>query len=482
MKFRLNIGITARLLAGYSLVVLICCGTVVVLLREVQQIVVISDSIVEQKYQIASISKQMLENLLSMEENEKKYQLLNDEEYLNYFITASNQFNNSFLEMMALDRESAPIPKAWRQLYADYQKHRPETTDLAQLRQASSLWIPEVVINRWIGRLQRARAANGESVIQANMELNRHGQAAVQKALLGLGISLLVGVSCSIFLGYSMIRPMGELTRGIRSISKGRLNDRIKVRTQDELGQLAHAFNELAKRLKEEEMMRSDFIAMLSHEIRTPLTSIRESVNMIAEEVMGPTNAQQRRFLTIASSEIGRIAELLNHLMQVSRLQSADIKLQPRPICPVKTIHTCIQLMQPMAERGHIELENRLPPKLPKIMGDEKYFQQVVMNLLGNAIKFSPPRKQVRVSAQNEPGHQWIKFAVQDFGPGIPQAEQSLIFNKYYRAREVRKHMDGTGLGLSFSKFIIEAHDGEIWVDSTLGRGSTFLFTIPQAR
>jgi signal transduction histidine kinase len=228
-------------------------------------------------------------------------------------------------------------------------------------------------------------------------------------------------------------------------------------------------------------MMRADFIAMLSHEIRTPLTSIRESVNMIAEEVMGPTNAQQRRFLTIASSEIGRIAELLNHLMQVSRLQSAEIKLRPRPICPIALIHTCIQLMKPAAEMGEIELESRLPAKLPKIMGDEKYFQQVVMNLLGNAIKFSPPHKPVQISAKNEAVHHRIKFSVQDFGPGIPQAEQSLIFNKYYRAQEVREHMDGTGLGLSISKFIVEAHDGEIWVDSAVGRGSTFIFTIPQA-
>ena len=127
-----------------------------------------------------------------------------------------------------------------------------------------------------------------------------------------------------------MIRPLRELRRGIKSMSRSGLNDPIRIYSNDEFGELAGAFNDMAARLTEEERMRSDFISMLSHEIRTPLTSIRESVNLIAEEVMGDINEKQRRFLLIASHELERITTLLNHLMQISRLEAGAVEIHQR--------------------------------------------------------------------------------------------------------------------------------------------------------
>ena len=227
--------------------------------------------------------------------------------------------------------------------------------------------------------------------------------------------------------------------------------------------------------------MRSDFISMLSHEIRTPLTSIRESVNLIEEGIMGNINDKQRKFLEIANLEIGRVCELLNRLMQVFRMESGVLKIYPRPVDPLCLLTTCLDQIAPSAEAKGTALESQIPPELPQVMGDSKQLPQVLLNILGNAVKFSPPDSKVVVRLESAQDRNKLNFSVSDNGPGIPEEEQSFIFNKYYRAKGVREHMDGVGLGLSISKRIIEAHGGSVWVTSRMGEGSTFGFSLPIA-
>ncbi|MCK5724865.1 MAG: HAMP domain-containing histidine kinase, partial [Gammaproteobacteria bacterium] len=219
-----------------------------------------------------------------------------------------------------------------------------------------------------------------------------------------------------------------------------------------------------------------------SHEIRTPLTSIGESVNMIAEEVMGPVNDRQRKFLEIASSEIGRIGNLLNHLMQVSRLASSAIKIRPLSIGTSAFVSECIHGMAPAAEAKRIKIEAEIPPGIPNMMADPEHLKQVFINLLGNAVKFSPTKSKVKVRIEEDEAGTDLMFSISDKGPGIQEEEQSLIFNKYYQARKIRGHMDGVGLGLYISKHIVEAHGGSLWVESKIGQGSTFGFSLPIAR
>ena len=184
-------------------------------------------------------------------------------------------------------------------------------------------WVPEATINRWISGISAERLKNEREIEQATRELNRKGQAYAKNGLVGLAVSSFVGLLGLVYLSYSMIRPLRELMEGIRKISSNRLSSLHWLSAdQDEFGELAHAVNEMSNHLRKEERMRSDFISMLSHEIRTPLTSIRESVNMIREEVMGPINSRQEKFLEIAGSEITRISDLLSHLMQASRLET----------------------------------------------------------------------------------------------------------------------------------------------------------------
>ena len=151
------------------------------------------------------------------------------------------------------------------------------------------------MINGWIEKITQARIENQMELETTTRELNQRGIKSIRNALIGVAFSSLVGLLGVVYLAYSIIRPLKELMHGIRIVSKDSNSEPVRVRSNDELGELARAFNEMAERLRREEHLRSDFISMLSHEMRTPLTSIRESVNMIKEEVMGPITRQTKK-------------------------------------------------------------------------------------------------------------------------------------------------------------------------------------------
>lgn len=481
-------GITSKLLIWFGVVVSIFYGTILVLYINVQQVVKISETIVTKNYTIASISNKMIENLINMEESEKKYGLLQKDDYLEYFLVERGKFEENLLKILELESKGFLISSEWHEIYRGYQSFpipassRPGTSkaDIAESEAADS-WIPEAIINRWINLITQAKIKNSTELEEFTPKLNERGRVSARNGLIGLSISSLVGLTGIIFLAYSMIRPLRELIRGIRTISKDRDSLPIKINSKDEFGELAGAFNEMTARLRREEQMRSDFISMLSHEIRTPLTSIRESVNMIGEEVMGPINQRQRKFLEIAGSEIGRICDLLNHLMQASRLEPGRLEIHAQSIDPHGLVVESVNCLKAAAQSKQIQLKILVPEGLPQVLGDPKQIQQVLLNLIGNAVKFSDPDNFVEIWVESDDQNsKMMRFCVVDNGPGILENEQSLLFNKYYRAANVRAHMDGVGLGLSISKNIVEAHKGTIWVESQFGSGSKFCFTLPK--
>ncbi|MBN1931564.1 MAG: HAMP domain-containing protein [Desulfobacterales bacterium] len=479
---KLRYGIKAKLFSWFFISAVIFFGTIFVLYMNVQQIVNISEVIINKNNKISLISKKLIENLFSMEENDKKYHLLKKKDYLNYFLSSQKEFQanlSEILQMDTMDTEETTASHQWKKLEDDFQKFFHKLGELKKTEYSRSLWIPESVINQWIQNVTKIQSENERDIEKAIMELHHRSQMSAKNGLIGLAISMVVGLVGIMFLAYSMIRPIRELIRGIGTISQDRFSKPIHIRSKDEFGELAGAFNKMALRLSQEEQMRSDFISMLSHEIRTPLTSIRESVNMIVEEVMGTINQKQRKFLQIASTEIGRIHDLLNRFMQVSRLESGFFRINPRSLETGSFVVDCIYQVKPIAEAKNINIEAQIPDGLPNLMGDPEHLKRLLLNLLDNAIKFSDSGNKIKVRVELDEKDSIFKFSITDNGPGIPEDEQSLIFNKYYQARDVREYMNGVGLGLSISKRIVEAHKGTVWIESKTGRGSTFGFSLP---
>lgn len=477
---KIKFGIILKLFSWYLVTSLIFYGTILILFVHIKQLVRTSEDITNRNYRISTASKKMIDSLLWMAENQKKYDLLKKEDYKEYFASAQKEYEANLFEILWLGGGSTETP--WEELHREYQGQFSSQSN--EHAENDLPWLKEEVINAWVDKISKARAANEQQIESRMKSLNENGRTAVQWGIISLSASLLVGLFGVIAIGYSLNRPLRELRRGIKSLSRSGLTEPIRIFSHDEFGELAGAFNDMAARLTEEERMRSDFISMLSHEIRTPLTSIRESVSLIVEEVMGDINDKQRRFLEIASKEIERITTLLNHLMQISRLEAGAVEIHPRAVDPSQFVYGAISRVLPAAEAKEIAIKADVASGDLKCSGDPDNLQQVLLNLLGNAIKFSPAGSEIRVTVEadssgNEPQ---LVFSVCDSGAGIAEEEQALVFHKYYRASGVRDEVDGVGLGLSISKYIVEAHGGEITVHSKPGKGSTFSFTLPVFR
>jgi len=251
-------------------------------------------------------------------------------------------------------------------------------------------------------------------------------------------------------------------------------NVRLFHETQDKNQQLQIA-NE---RLQELDRLKSDFVANVSHELRTPLTAIKGAVDLVLREVPGPLSEKQMHYLTRVRSNTQHLAGLINDLLDLSKVEEGKIELQAERISLGGVIYEVIETLRPVAAEKSIELAVTLEASV-LVWADPDKVTQVLTNLIGNAIKFTPPQGRVVISSTSKPD-EWVRVSVSDTGPGISTEEREKIFDKFYQiAPRGESKPKGTGLGLAISKSLVELHGGKIWVESEHRGGSIFHFTLP---
>jgi two-component system phosphate regulon sensor histidine kinase PhoR len=228
-------------------------------------------------------------------------------------------------------------------------------------------------------------------------------------------------------------------------------------------------------RIRRLETVRRDFVSNLSHELRTPLASLKALAETLQEGALDDPPAA-RRFVDQIQIEVDALTQMVNELLELSKIESGRFSLDRSSVEAFDLLHSASQRMQLQAERANITLRVECGDDLPKVQADSQRLEQVLVNLIHNAVKFTRPGGEVVLSAEPVPGD--VRFAVRDTGVGIPADEVPRIFERFYRVDKSRTG-SGTGLGLSIAKHIVEAHGGKIWVESTEGHGSTFYFTIP---
>lgn len=230
-------------------------------------------------------------------------------------------------------------------------------------------------------------------------------------------------------------------------------------------------------RLHQLQTMRQDFISNISHELRTPLASLRALVDTLNDGALDDPPAAQR-FLRRMDVEMDVLNQMVQELLELSRIESGKVPLVLRPTPVVQAIAPAAERLRMQAERAQLRLTIDLPPDLPQLIVDADRIQQVVTNLVHNAIKFTPSGGFVTITAQLDPGTTFVIIKVQDSGVGIASEDLPRIFERFYKADRARTG-GGTGLGLAIAKHIVQAHGGRIWAESTPGKGSTFFFTLP---
>lgn len=227
------------------------------------------------------------------------------------------------------------------------------------------------------------------------------------------------------------------------------------------------------------ETVRRDFISNLSHELRTPLASLRAVVETLQDSKDDPEATQ--RFLGRAEREVDTLTQMVEELLELSRIESGRVPLKLTNTAVSDLILIPLERLRNVAERGQVELILNLPANLPPVLADAGRVQQVVTNLVHNAIKFTPPKGKITIHAAAQSAEMLI--SIHDTGVGIPAEDLPRIFERFYKSDRARtRGGGGTGLGLAIARHLVQAHNGRIWAESKEGHGSTFYFTLPISR
>jgi len=215
----------------------------------------------------------------------------------------------------------------------------------------------------------------------------------------------------------------------------------------------------------------------MSHELRTPLTSIKEGTNMLLEGLGGDITEKQQRLLRIIAEESNRLIGLVNSLLDLTKMEAGMLNYHFAQAEPARLINQCLTEILPLAESKHIKVETSID-QVPAVRMDTERILQVLRNLVGNAVKFTPDSGRITIVARSEA--KGIEIAVSDSGPGIPPEDMERIFGRFQQLPSAGgAGMKGTGLGLALVKHIVKAHGGKVWVESSKGQGSTFFIFLP---
>lgn len=327
--------------------------------------------------------------------------------------------------------------------------------------------------------------------------------------LLCLG-ALVVAIAAGILTAKWVIQPILRLNRAAKALTLGQWDYQIEVERANELGELAHSFTTMAQQLqtsfasleaKNQELQRLDkikdeFLANTSHELRTPLNGMIGIAESLIDGAAGSLSELQQQNLAMIVSSGHRLANLVNDILDFSKLRYQTLELQLKPVSVRELVEVVLTLSQTLIRGKSLQLINAIPPDLPAANADENRLQQILHNLIGNAIKFTDkgvievsakvvtaakPDELTETNLQNLP-QQILAITISDTGIGIPETKRDRIFDSFAQADgSTAREYGGTGLGLTITKKLVELHGGTIWVESQVGVGSQFHFTLPVA-
>ncbi|NTU55850.1 MAG: HAMP domain-containing protein [Anaerolineales bacterium] len=290
-------------------------------------------------------------------------------------------------------------------------------------------------------------------------------------ALIGAVIALFLGV----FLSRTITRPIRELTKATHAVSEGDLTQRVAIRTNDELGELAQAFNKMSAELSRSVNARKQMTADIAHELRTPLSLILGHAEAVHDGVLPPAKEN----FEIIREEATRLEHLVDDLRTLSLADAGELSINLQTVEPGRLLQEVASLYQYQAQKKNIALELEVASPLPALEIDPGRMTQVLTNILDNATRHTPEGGHILLSAKQV--RNMVELAIQDSGPGLPKEETERIFERFYRADASRRRDDGgSGLGLAIAKSIVQAHNGQLSAESEPGKGLRITISLPQ--
>jgi two-component system, OmpR family, sensor histidine kinase BaeS len=343
----------------------------------------------------------------------------------------------------------------------------------------ATLSIAPTLFDRLMGGMMGPGASSMGSMMAEVAETTAQAfrSAMLQALLLSAGAAALAAVVVSLFVSARIVTPIRRLLAASRRIASGHYAERVVPTDTDELGALAAQFNTMAAALEAAERRRVALIGDVAHELRTPLATIEGYTEGLLDGVVAP-GAETWALL---HDEAGRLRRLVQELQELSRAEARQLPLQLRSCPPAELVDQAVRRIAPQfAEKG-VTLATDIPSDLPPIQADADRIIQVLINLLGNALRYTPAGGSVQLRAERQQAA--VTFHVADTGIGIAPEHLPQLFERFYRVDKARSRaLGGSGIGLTISRAIVEAHDGQIWATSAgQNQGATFSFTLPIA-
>ncbi len=311
-----------------------------------------------------------------------------------------------------------------------------------------------------------------------NLQLIQQGftDSVNNSLLIAILVAGVLALLLVLLLSRSILSPVSALTRAAQEMENGDLSQRVKVSTNGELGELAKAFNAMADGLERQEQLRRNMVSDVAHELRTPLSNVRGYLEAMQDGVVEPTP----ELIGSLHEEALSLNRLVDDLQELALAEAGQLHLEIQPVAVLPAVEKALLAMRAQARVRQVTLSTDIPVGLPPILADPDRFQQMLRNLVDNALAHTPAGGKVGVTAAQVESN--VEFCIQDTGEGIPAEHLELIFERFYRVDKSRaRSTGGAGLGLAIVRQLVEAQGGLVAAESTPGEGTTIRFTIPSA-
>jgi signal transduction histidine kinase len=293
--------------------------------------------------------------------------------------------------------------------------------------------------------------------------------------MFAVAVSIIISIILVYIFSLRLSRPLKKINSAAKHIANGEFNERLNINSEDEIGELARSFNNMAGALQNLENMRRGFIANVSHELRTPMTSIHGFIEGILDGTIPPQ--RQKEYLVIVRDEIKRLNRLTTDILDLARIEAGEVSVNPVDFNINELIRRCIIKLESFITEKDINIEAKFEEEVMYVKADIDSIERVIINLLHNAIKFVQPGGKIALSTSRIKSK--ILVCVEDNGIGIDSNEIDLIWERFYKSDKSRsEEKTGTGLGLAIVRNIINDHRQKIWVESQAGKGTRFYFTL----
>lgn len=425
--------------------------------------------------------KRLLKAFLAEMRNAEKYVLMGDQSFQDGYTKNKDDFNDALSRVSSIittDREKELVTELGL-LHGLYNQEVAQIISGQAPSESTKFRMSEGTIEK-ANELIRLR----EQMTSAKTALARDHAASAADVMLWLTLFGIFGASSFAYLhARGISHPLKRLAEEMRRVGQGEFTRTLETGGPREVLELAGAFNRMAEELERLDRLKADFTAHVSHELRTPLTAIREGTALLLEQIPGPLTDNQREILEVVRNHSQRLFQSITSILDLSKME-AEMMDYEFTMCDLGgVVDKSVQAVDLIARKRDIEVFTDVSSRIPMLYIDERRIQQVLDNLLSNALKFSPEEAEIRITALLTGGHgqpRIVEVRVSDDGPGIAKEELQNIFKHFYQSTNDRaKSRQGTGLGLAIARHIVEAHKGRIWAESEMGEGATFHFTLP---